>query len=311
MSNAFGHQTVQGHAIETTIDLVRKNNALHAPSVAGRKRPWEHDLAVSAPNGRHGGIQSAMAQPRPGLPPPRLQASAIHAVPTRDEPKEGTPSPRLSQRRHLAPTPGPTQDPLLSLSHPRYGLPQQLISNLQSLGVHAIYPWQSSCLLGKGLLSGDTNLIYTAPTGGGKSLVADVLLLKRVIEQPSKKALLVLPYVALVQEKSKWLRKLVEGVSKNMGEWPAEGADVDPRLRWKTPHNHIRVAGFFGGSKARATWADIDIAVCTIEKVGALFIRPSWCSSNAPTGKHPGEHCDRRWEHRRLDNRGVGRAAHD
>ena len=50
-------------------------------------------------------------------------------------------------------------------------------------------------------LLGEKNLVYTAPTGGGKSLVADVLMLKRVLE--SKKAILVLPYVALVQEKLK------------------------------------------------------------------------------------------------------------
>ncbi|KAM0643910.1 hypothetical protein ACHAQF_002094 [Verticillium nonalfalfae] len=64
-----------------------------------------------------------------------------------------------------------------------------------------IYPWQKACLLGPGLLSGEKNLIYSAPTGGGKSLVADVLMLKRVLEDKDAKAILVLPYVALVQEK--------------------------------------------------------------------------------------------------------------
>ena len=46
------------------------------------------------------------------------------------------------------------------------------------------------------------------------SLVADVLMLKRIIEDPTKKAILVLPYVALVQEKLQWLRKVVDGVSQ-------------------------------------------------------------------------------------------------
>ena len=73
------------------------------------------------------------------------------------------------------------------------------------MGVRSIYPWQCSYILGKGVLTGEQNPVYTAPTGGGKSLVADILLLKKVIEQPAKKAILVLPYVAPVQEKLKWL----------------------------------------------------------------------------------------------------------
>lgn len=67
------------------------------------------------------------------------------------------------------------------------------MKNLTRLGIDSIYPWQSSCLLGRGVLNGKTNLVYSAPTGGGKSLVADVLMLRRVIEDPQKKAILVLP----------------------------------------------------------------------------------------------------------------------
>ena len=67
------------------------------------------------------------------------------------------------------------------------------MKNFTSLGIHSIYPWQSSCLLGRGVLNGETNLVYSAPTGGGKSLVADIVMLKRVIEDPRKKAILVLP----------------------------------------------------------------------------------------------------------------------
>lgn len=168
-------------------------------------------------------------------------------------------------RQHIPLTPGPSQNPLLSLSHPKYGLPKALVNNFAALGINSIYPWQSSCLLGHGLLDGSKNLIYTAPTGGGKSLVADVLMLKRVIEEPTKKAILVLPYVALVQEKLKWLRRVVEEVPKN-GQPLSQCASQLPK--WRRPHdNSVRVVGFFGGSKARATWSDVDIAVCTIERV--------------------------------------------
>jgi DNA polymerase theta len=125
-------------------------------------------------------------------------------------------------------------------------------------------------LLGRGHLTGEKNLLYTAPTGGGKSLVADVLMLKRIIEHPHRKAILVLPYVALVQEKLKWLRRLVLDVDKRV-------ADLDPSTPgqpWKQTPKAVRVTGFFGGSKSRSTWADTDIAVCTIEKVRGQSFRP-------------------------------------
>ena len=171
-----------------------------------------------------------------------------------------------TQRVTAASTPGPEQNPLLSLGHSRYGLPDALISNLDTLGIRAIYPWQSICLLGTGLLAGTKNLIYTAPTGGGKSLVADVLMLKRVIDKPKAKAILVLPYVALVQEKVKWLRRVVEGVDKKL-----EAVDsAAPNERFRRQDPALRVAAFLGGSRSRATWADVDVAVCTIEKANAL-----------------------------------------
>lgn len=166
----------------------------------------------------------------------------------------------------LTPTPRSSLNPLLSLSHHHYNLPETLIKNFSSLGVETIYPWQSSCLLGRGILAGTKNLVYTAPTGGGKSLVADILLLKKVIENPTQKAILVLPYVALVQEKLKWLRALVEGVRKNQDSTSQPSSQLP---KWRKPHDNgsIRVVGFFGGSKTRATWSDVDVAVCTIEKV--------------------------------------------
>jgi DNA polymerase theta len=112
-------------------------------------------------------------------------------------------------------------------------------------------------------------LIYTAPTGGGKSLVADVLMLKRIIENPSCKAILVLPYVALVQEKLKWLRRIVQDVEKRQDQEMNHNDDdgFGSNHRWRRVQRTIRVSGFFGGSKMTASWADTDIAICTIEKV--------------------------------------------
>lgn len=253
---------------ETSIDLAQRQR-YSTSSVVGVKRSHDVSVAESVP----GDPSTELTGMRNTIPPlvlqaPRLRASTItsatiHGRETNMEPSEYT------QRRNAASTPRPDQNPLLSLAHPKYGLPHRVVANLALMGVHSIYPWQSACLLGKGILSGQQNLVYTAPTGGGKSLVADLLLLKKVIEQPTEKAILVLPYVALVQEKLKWLRRVVEGVSKrtDVDEQPAPTA---PWPRGKNSQSCIRLAGFFGGSRAKATWNDVDIAVCTIEKANSL-----------------------------------------
>ncbi|OAQ91185.1 ATP-dependent helicase-like protein [Purpureocillium lilacinum] len=132
-----------------------------------------------------------------------------------------------SQRRLLAATPTSSRDPELDLAHRTYDLPSQLVRNLASL----------------------------------------VLLLKRVLGEPGCKALLVLPYVALVQEKVRWLRSVVRDL--RLPECPSYDEAKGPWRR-RADEGAIRVVGFFGGGKVRATWDDFDIGVCTLEKARQL-----------------------------------------
>ncbi len=245
----------------TTVDSVteRQKQTSYEPALAtatGGKRTLAE--AEEVPSKRPSFSIQATAISRRA---PRLSASEVVHM-------KGDASDELqyTQRRALAATPSSTIDPLLDLAHRIYDLPEQLVRNFVALGIKEIYPWQKQCLLGPGLLAGEKNLVYSAPTGGGKSLIADVLMLKRVVEDPDAKALLVLPYVALVQEKVRWLRKVVQGISRE-----ALGQKVDrPQTSWipRADKDTVRVVGFFGGGKIRATWADFDIGVCTIEKVG-------------------------------------------
>lgn len=246
------------HGFTTSIDLVRRQS--HSTTLAGQKRPAgdthpPSKLANTSANAHNGSVSDAY----------RLKASQIRsAAGTRTAAPAPAPQLQPEPQSQLEPEPG-TQE---SLSNPVFNLPQSLTSNFAALGISTIYAWQASCLLSPGLLSGQRHLVYTAPTGGGKSLVADVLMLKRVIENPGRKAILVLPYVALVQEKLKWLRRVVAGVCVQEDD---SGVARD-----------IRVTGFFGGNRTSASWNDMDIAVCTIEKVCPVTRLPDYPTALLP-----------------------------
>lgn len=260
------------HGFRTSLDIAREQSYTTTTSLAGSKRSHSENNNENGVNGSSGKINTRSKSDVDFVHP---STSSKRLIPSRIRPGPGAPDgsqdvqfSEYSQRKAVASTPGPDQNPLLSLRHPRYELPCALIDNFASLGVNSIYPWQASCLLGGRHLQGEKNLIYTAPTGGGKSLVADVLMLKKIIRNPSQKAIVVLPYVALVQEKLKWIRRIVEGVNRIDD---VSGDNHDRKKRFSQP---IRVTGFFGGSKTRASWSDADIAVCTIEKVWFPTISP-------------------------------------
>lgn len=71
---------------------------------------------------------------------------------------------------------------------------------------------QAQCLMQPGVLSGG-NLVYCAPTSGGKSAVAEILMLRRLITT-GRTAMLVMPFVTLCAEKSLHLERLLKPLEK-------------------------------------------------------------------------------------------------
>ncbi|CAG9971672.1 unnamed protein product [Clonostachys byssicola] len=248
----------------TAANDARSTTFTTVTSHAGQKRSWSASDTPSNQQGTSRGPVQFKRASTASSAARRLSASPIVNLETPEEgPSEWT------QRVAISATPTSDHDPELSLAHPLYGLPPRLVQNFASLGIKQIYPWQKNCLKGPQLLGGSKNLVYCAPTGGGKSLVADVLMLKRIINNKTAKALLVLPYVALVQEKVRWLRGVVQGLSFDENS-PESSQNPLHGKRWADDDN-IRVVGFFGGGKIRATWNDFDIGVCTLEKANSLI----------------------------------------
>uniref|UniRef100_A0A6U9QKR8 Uncharacterized protein n=1 Tax=Picocystis salinarum TaxID=88271 RepID=A0A6U9QKR8_9CHLO len=73
--------------------------------------------------------------------------------------------------------------------------------------VKVLHEWQKSAL--QCAWNGE-HLVCAAPTSGGKSLVAEVLLLRQLATKPRSKAMIVLPYVSIVQEKEKHLKYILK-----------------------------------------------------------------------------------------------------
>lgn len=92
-----------------------------------------------------------------------------------------------------------------------WGLPTLAFEFYRSTGIHFVYEWQYQCLHNYGLLEG-RNFVFSMPTSSGKSLVAEFALL-RCVHVRKKKALLVLPFVSMVQEKTKH----IEGLGLKIG----------------------------------------------------------------------------------------------
>ncbi|XP_062391805.1 DNA polymerase theta [Sardina pilchardus] len=127
-----------------------------------------------------------------------------------------------------------------------WGLPKPVLDRYQSRGVQRMFEWQAECLTQRGVLEG-RNLVYSAPTSAGKTLVSELLILKRVLET-RKKAIFILPFVSVAREKMFYLQDVFQEAG-------------------------VRVEGYMGSTSAAGGFGALDVAVCTIEKANGLINR--------------------------------------
>ncbi len=138
------------------------------------------------------------------------------------------------------------------LSYPGWGLPEEVVRTYEAeLGVKQLFPWQVECLEAGGgaVLRDGANLVYSAPTSGGKTMVAELLMLRALTHSvEAGTALLVVPFIALAEEKARYLRRA----------WAA----LD-----------LGVKCFHSDALDASLSESVHVAVCTIERANAIVNR--------------------------------------
>nr|XP_044250030.1 DNA polymerase theta [Drosophila takahashii] len=154
-------------------------------------------------------------------------------------------SPNSSSVREAA---SERRDPPLDLESQKsiasWNLPFSIQAEYKKKGVVQMFDWQVECLCKPRVLFEHCNLVYSAPTSAGKTLVSEILLLKTVLER-GKKVLLILPFISVVREKMFYLQDLL------------------------TPAGY-RVEGFYGGYTPPGGFESLHVAICTIEKANSI-----------------------------------------
>jgi len=125
-----------------------------------------------------------------------------------------------------------------------WNLPMSIQAEYKKKGVVDMFDWQVECLSKPRLLFEHCNLVYSAPTSAGKTLVSEILMLKTVLER-GKKVLLILPFISVVREKMFYMQDLL------------------------TPAGY-RVEGFYGGYTPPGGFESLHVAICTIEKANSI-----------------------------------------
>ncbi|CAL7945074.1 unnamed protein product [Xylocopa violacea] len=113
-----------------------------------------------------------------------------------------------------------------------YGLPNTVRKLfLEIRGINVLYKWQDECL-NLDAVKNRRNLIYALPTSGGKTLVAEILMLKELICN-KRSAIFVLPFVAIVQEKVQAMTPFALQLNFLIEEYAAAKGTYPPKKRRK------------------------------------------------------------------------------
>lgn len=131
-----------------------------------------------------------------------------------------------------------------------FGLPNKVKELLQHLrGISTLYDWQNDILREMFEMEKIRNLLYLSPTSGGKTLVAEILLLQCLLLR-KKNVIFVMPFVSIVHEKVEALAPFGEHLGFYVEEYAGLKGTIPPTKRYKGKNS---------------------LFVCTIEKAHSLI----------------------------------------
>lgn len=110
-----------------------------------------------------------------------------------------------------------------------YGLGDSMLEHLKNFrGINKLYEWQIECL--NKAIATEKNFIYTSPTSGGKTLVAEIYMFREIVMK-KKNCILVVPYVSIVHEKVASLSPFGIEIGFHIEEYAGSKGSFPPKVR--------------------------------------------------------------------------------